>query len=229
MGKDREKHLPYYIVLEALRQAVGCPLCSIEVESTKHYLDGLLYESVNDPGVRRNLIASKGYCQRHAHILASFKSGLGTAILYRDQVELFLEFLKTVRRPGVRRLRPSATAAWSKRAQCPACRLEGESRERHAAVLIEGLADDQMRAAFDSCPGLCVPHFLFVYDRIASPGTRDYVLGTQQRKFAALQEQLDDFIARHDYRRLKDGFGEVGDSWLRALRLMVGENGGHGQ
>lgn len=223
MAKHKEKHLPYYILLEALRQAAGCPLCAIEAESTKRYLEGLLYESVNDPGVRRGLRESRGYCPRHAHILAGFKSGLGTAILYRDQVELFLEFLNALRRPGLRRLRRSAAAAWAKHQQCPACRLEAESRERHAAVLIDDLADAQMRAAFDACPGLCVPHFLFVYDRTADPGTRDYLLEAQQRKFAALQAELDEFIARHDYRRLKDGFGEVGDSWLRALRLMVGE------
>ena len=226
MSQAKEKHLPYYIVLEALGQAAGCPLCSIEIEGTKRYLGGLLYESVNDPGVRRDLILSRGYCHRHAHVLAGARSGSGTAILYRDQVGLFLEFLKTVRRPGVRRLRSSATAGWSKRAQCPACRLEDESRARHAAVLIDGLADDRMRAAFDSCPGLCVPHFLFVYDRIASPDLRGYLLETQQRKFRALQEELSEFIARHDYRRIKEGFGEVGDSWLRAIRLMVGEGAG---
>ncbi|HPD16095.1 MAG TPA: DUF6062 family protein [Planctomycetota bacterium] len=229
MAKHKEKHLPYHIVLEALRQAAGCPLCSIEVEGTKRYLDGLLYESVNDPGVRRSLRASRGYCPRHAHTLAGFKSGLGTAILYRDQVELFLDFLKALRQPGLRRLRPSATAAWSKRAQCPACHLEAESRERHAAILIEGLADDEeMRAAFDACPGLCVPHFLFVYDRIGDSGTRGYLWEVQQRKLAALQGELDDFIARHDYRRIKDGFGEVGDSWVRALQLMAGQEGGQG-
>lgn len=223
MNSRHEKHLPYRVVLEALKRAVGCPLCLLETEGTRRYLEGLLYESVNDPGVRRALRESRGYCPRHAHILAGFKSGLGTAILYRDQVGLFLEFLKTLRRPGLRRLRPSAAAAWAKHAQCPACQREAESRERHAAVLIEAIADEEMRAAFDASAALCVPHFLLLYDRAATPATRDYLLGTQQRKFVALQGELGDFIARHDYRRLKEGFGEVGDSWLRALSLMVGE------
>jgi hypothetical protein len=56
-------------------------MCELEAAATRRYLDSLLYESVNDPGVRENLIRSQGYCLRHAHLLLGFKDGLGTAIL----------------------------------------------------------------------------------------------------------------------------------------------------
>lgn len=223
MGSRQEKHLPYYAVLEAIQQAKGCPLCSLEAEASRRYLEGVLHEFVNDPGVRRDLARSGGYCHRHAHALAAFRSGFGTAILYQDQIRLFLEFLDTLSAPAAKLVRKPAAEAWAKRALCPACRLESESRERHVATLIEGMGDEAMRAAFDACPGLCVPHFLFVLDRTKSGGTRQYLIETQQRKLRALQAELAEFIARHDYRRVGEGFGETGDSWLRAIRLMVGD------
>jgi len=225
MGSRQEKHLPYYTVLEAIQHAKGCPLCFLETEASRRYLEGVLYEFVNDPGVRRDLARSNGYCHRHAHALAAFRSGFGTAILYQDQIRLFLEFMDALRAPVAKIVRKPAAIAWAKRALCPACRLESESRERHVSILIEGISDKAMRAAFDACPGLCVPHFLFVLDRTRSDGMRQYLIDTQQRKLRAVQAELAEFIARHDYRRAGEGFGETGDSWLRAIRLMVGEQG----
>ena len=225
MSQEKEKHLPYYTVMEAIQQAKGCPLCFLEVSTTRRYLEGVLYEFVNDSGVRRDLVRSKGYCHRHAHVLAGFRSGLGTAVLYQDQIRLLLELLETLPAPASKITRRSAVTAWAKRAPCPACRRESEGRERHVAIFVEGLDDETMRAAFDACPGLCVPHFLFVYERTKSAALRQGLVETQQRKFRTLQAELSEFIARHDYRRVGEGFGDVGDSWLRAVRLMVGEQG----
>ena len=66
MKRTPEKHLLYFTVLEAFQKAKGCALCELEAEATRRYLDSLLYESVNDPGVRENLVRAKGYCRRHA-------------------------------------------------------------------------------------------------------------------------------------------------------------------
>jgi hypothetical protein len=81
MKRKPEEHLPYFTVLEAFQKAKGRAMCELEADAARRYLDSLLYESVNDPGVRENLIRSKGYCLRHAHLLLGFKDGLGTAIL----------------------------------------------------------------------------------------------------------------------------------------------------
>ena len=93
MSRRLEKHLPYFTVLTAFQQSRGCPFCALEIESVRRYMETVLGESVNDPGVRAKLVRSKGYCGRHSAILLQARDCLGTAILCQDQVKLVLDFL----------------------------------------------------------------------------------------------------------------------------------------
>ncbi len=83
------KHTAYFDMVDSFRKALGCALCEMEVRATRAYLENVLYECVNDHGVRRDLVQAKGYCRRHAHLLLAFGDGLGTAILYRFSGEGF--------------------------------------------------------------------------------------------------------------------------------------------
>ncbi len=42
----------FYDLQEALAQS-GCPLCRLLEERAEQYLDNLLWENVNDPGMRQ--------------------------------------------------------------------------------------------------------------------------------------------------------------------------------
>jgi len=221
MKRTPEKHLLYFAVLEAFQKAKGCALCELEAEATRRYLDSLLYESVNDPGVRENLVRAKGYCLRHAHLLLGFGDGLGTAILYQDQVRLFLRFLSDVKGTKSRLLK-KRPAEWRRRQACPACRLQVEGREYHVAVLLAGLSHEEMRAAVESSPGLCVPHFLLTIERGRDDAPRRYLIETQENRFKELLNDLGEFCRKHDYRFRGEGFGREGDSWMRAVKMMVG-------
>ena len=48
------KHTLYYNLRDAFAEE-GCPICRLCSQAVDRYLDHLLYESVNDPGVRRNI------------------------------------------------------------------------------------------------------------------------------------------------------------------------------
>jgi hypothetical protein len=222
MKRKPEKHLPYFTVLEAFQKAKGCAMCEMETASTRRYLDSILYESVNDQGVRANLIRSKGYCLRHATLLLGFKDGLGTAVLYQDQVRLFLDFLAALQGMSAKVLRKCASAGWARHETCPACRLQIEGRQYHTDVLLEGLAQEEMRAAMKAGPGLCVPHFLLTLERTRDSERQQFIIGVQEKRFKELLAELQEFCRKNDYRFRGEGFGKEGDSWIRAARMMAG-------
>ena len=222
MKRKPEKHLPYFTVLEAFQKAKGCALCELEAAGTHRYLDSLLYESVNDPGVREDLLHSRGYCLRHAHLLLGFQDGLGTAILYQDQARLFLDFLAGLQGLSAKVLRKDASTGWARHGTCPACRLQIEGREYHADVFLEELDHDEMRAAFETSPGLCVPHFLLALQRSHDPQRQQYLVQVEKKRFKELQGELEEFCRKHDYRFRKEGFGKEGDSWIRVVNMMTG-------
>jgi hypothetical protein len=214
--------MPYFVVLEALQKAKGCALCELEADGTRRYLDSLLYESVNDPGVRENLARSKGYCRRHAHLLLGFQDGLGTAILYQDQVRLFLGFLAGLQGMKAKVLKKKGSAEWGRHEFCPACRLQFQDREYHFDVLLEGLAHEEMRAALEAGPGLCVPHFLLALDRPRDAERQRYLIEFEEKRFKELLGELQEFCRKNDYRFREEGFGKEGDSWARAVKMLVG-------
>jgi len=48
-----EKGLPHHKLEEALREdREGCAVCRLVDRTGRRYIEGLLYEDVNDPGVR---------------------------------------------------------------------------------------------------------------------------------------------------------------------------------
>ena len=106
--------------------------------------------------------------------------------------------------------------------KCPACRIQGEARERHINVFLAWLADEEMRVAFDASPGLCVPHFLRTLRTAAKPDMRQYLIEIEHRKFAGLLSDLEEFCRKHDYRFSSETFGKEADSWRRVIQIMVG-------
>jgi hypothetical protein len=219
-----DKHTIYHEVLEAMRGAKGCPLCRLEADSVRRYLDSLLYESVNDPGVRAELVRARGYCRRHAHTLAGMRDAFGIAILYQDQVRLFAQFLADL--PDTPSRCAKQVREWESVERCPACRIQLECRERYASTLVGGLVEEEMRSAYSSGSGLCMPHFIYVLGETRDAGIYRLLVTVEQSKVCALLHDLEDFYRKHDYRFSQEGFGEEGDSWLRAIELIVGEDDG---
>jgi hypothetical protein len=216
------KHTTYYELIDAVRNATGCPLCDIEASRVKRYFESLLHESVNDPGVREALARSRGYCQRHAHYLRCHGNGLGIAILYQDQIRIFLRSLHNLqtvtskvarKRTGARRMEA-----------CPACRMQNECRKRYGSTLIEWIHDQEMRSALDAGRGLCVPRFLTVLDMPMDSKARTFLIEMQQARMTSLLRELEEFHRKHDYRLSHEGYGSESDSWSRAIRMMVGEH-----
>jgi len=221
MKKAPQKHMGYFDVLEALQKAKVCALCELESRNIRRYLDNLLYENVNDVGVRANLARSRGYCRRHAHMLLEFADGLGTAILYQDQVRLFLEFLRGQAVLPAKLYRKNLKS-WNQEALCPACVTQAQCRQSYMGTLLEWLGDPKMRKAFDDSPGLCVPHFLLALPQVRGVADRNYLLKVHVSKFSVLRDELAEFTRKQDYRFRDEPRGAEKDSWQRAVNMMVG-------
>jgi len=222
----REKHIAFFSVLEALANSPGCALCELELSDLGRHLRGLLHENVNAPRIRADLARSKGYCNRHGQMLLRFKDGLGTAILYQDQVEQALEFLDSLAPAAALKAKlKTAGGAWKRHPDCSACRFQEQVRKLYIQVLIEGLADDRMRAAFENSAGLCMPHLLQVLQASGSRPLSKRLIEIEREKFSKLMEQLREYRRKHDYRYSGETFGSEADSWRRAVEMIAGKGG----
>jgi hypothetical protein len=229
----------YHRLLEACG-AQGCPICHLRNEGVRRYLDSLLYESVNDVGLRQVLLRSRGFCPAHAWELARFGDSLGIAIIYKDQMTEAIEAVRQALRAagalrrrgpwhadGARHGSPAALLhRWrTPAAPCPACQIAGEATARYVSVLVQHLGDPGLRDAIDRSPFLCLPHLIEALERARTPDQARMLLELTETRLTRLHGDLAELIRKRDYRFAHEPHGEEETSWFRAIGQLVGWRG----
>jgi Family of unknown function (DUF6062) len=216
-------------VREALAQP-GCAVCRLVLASVGKFFRAVAYEQVNDPAVRADLRAARGFCNPHAYRwLRDGGSVLGTAIVYRDVLRSALAELSAegAAEPGGRGLlgtllgRPAEPR---RRRGCPACRAQREAERRYVGALLALLGDPAEAERFERSAGLCLPHTLAALRR-GGPAAR-LVEGHTRRTAKQLVGELDEVIRKEDY-RFRDEARTAGERTApaRAIAWATGAEG----
>ena len=226
-----------YNLLEACIEP-GCPVCRLEQRYVERYLDNLFYENVNNPDLRDILRLSMGFCREHAWLAANQSLGdaLGFAIIYQDVIGAALERLDkgvpppTRRWAGLLKRIPEQVSAMVYKAvfalmpqkRCPACHHRDEMMQVILWSLVEALGQPEMVEALRASDGLCLPHLRLALQDVKDIPACETLLSIHREKLEGLHIELAEFIRKNDYRFMKEGLGKEGDSWLRAVAMMVG-------
>jgi hypothetical protein len=133
-GRRREKHSAFFRLVEACGQP-ECPICHLARRRVEQYFDGLLYEKVNDPELRRRFRTAGGFCNPHSFQFMGYHDGLAGSILYRDLLGAWLD--QGLDFPVQS---PSGVLAG-----CPACAEKAKTEEAGLALLAEFLEDEQLK------------------------------------------------------------------------------------
>ena len=226
-AKPQRREVGYHDLLDDLARP-GCPVCHGANRAALRYIDGLLWEFVNDADVRARLRESHGFCREHALLMLEQADGLGVAILYED----FLRHLRgeTVRAargrarslPGSRR-RPAATRL-APHAECPACESGGQVAANYLRILATADAESEIgRAARQALRGLCIPHLVQGLEFASSKEDAERLLAIYLRGEAELHADLQEFIRKERYQHRDEPPGREVGAWQRAVHRVVGE------
>ncbi len=229
----------FFRLIEAFSHE-GCPVCFCLKVDTLRYLDGLLYEQVNDPATRASLRASLGFCNWHAWMTRGIPAcNLGIAIINEDILRDALGRLRRMRvrlnrgwascgwlsRLLSRRLRNSLSIVWKRKAICPACQVGREAESRYLFYFLEFLKDPQFERAFDRSAGLCLPHLLQMVELGPTHPNSAIVVERTERKWHELQARLKSFIAKNSFASSEPITPEDARSLILALELLAGGMG----
>jgi hypothetical protein len=222
----------------------GCPFCTLSELTVRRFLDAVMYEDVNDPAFRERLRQTLGYCNEHAWRLTQLPGGtaLGVAIIYQDLLRTVEERLGQVAfEPGgpaqragdwLNRGRPAAATLGAVRAvsphqTCPACAQREQMEDLALTAMLDGLArrDAPLEAALRRSAGLCLEHLRRALALARGAAQFEFLRELTRAKLRTLADEVGEFIRKNDYRFRHEGFGAEGDSWKRAVAMMVGERG----
>jgi hypothetical protein len=229
-GASAGREMAYHRLLEALAQP-GCPICSLRTAAVARYLEGLLYEHVNDVQLRETLVRSRGFCAPHAWELVGFNDSLGTAILYRDQVAQALDDVRYARGHGQAKGPAGGQGGRAARlirerrapqVLCPACRIADEATGRYLSALVQHLDGPEIRAGVKTSPFLCLPDAVRALEISGDPAKSSVLLEIVEAKLARLHGDLAELIRKRDYRFAHEPQGAEQTSWFRAVGHLVG-------
>ena len=214
----------------------GCPVCVCLRDTATRHLAAVLAEHVTDPVSRARLAAAWGFCAAHATALSEMPdAALGTAIVYHALVEQASRWLdetargatKPARRRGWRGLvggsRAAVGASRSRQARCPVCVELVAAETCYLDGLLDGLAASDLRRAYASSDGLCLPHLDLAVTRGGTRPETAQLVALTREKLQALAEDLKQFVDKHDHRVARPHFTDrEAGAWRRALALLAG-------
>jgi hypothetical protein len=225
-----------------LRQAFGepgCALCRLLAQAADGYIDGVLWELVNDPELRQELNRTRGYCREHAWLLVRYGASLGAAIMMKDIIDTLGRVVEAGKfEPPPFSLRqmwqnfnsaqPNAATAklaadLAPQAPCPVCVKVQITEAYYLAALRQHFTgSDNLASVYRASDGLCLPHFRLALAQIADQETFTALVEAQKAIWQRLSAELSEFIRKKDHRFQNESFGPEGDAWLRAIEAVVG-------
>ena len=231
MPGSETKHLSYHALVEVLDDD-GCPFCALVLSALERYFSTVIYEQVNDIGMRAALRASQGYCAAHGEMLRTARSALGSAIIHRDVLNTLTRALEGESLPT------STTPNWlrglvdtGRRPQepvlggaepCPACLRIYEREQNYIDTLLLNWDDELLQTRFRNSAGLCLSHLRLTLERTKDAAQFDAIKTAHLAIWRDLIGELDEFIRKQDYRFADETIGAEGTSWSRAIDLVSG-------
>jgi len=183
-------------------------LCRLISEGTRQYMQHLLYASVNAPGFRQRWRAARGFCHRHAWMLAESQDALGLAILYHDLIQHQDQQLMS---------EPAGEG-------CPVCASESRALDDYLHVIVEHWDDAELRDAIRASDGLCCPHLRVVHHRLRRADVQRVFSDVSSSALAQLGEDLRALIESFDYQHSPPTDEQIKFAWRRALEKVVGHH-----
>ena len=217
-----EKNISHMNVLDVFEKSKTCPLCDLNNATVSKYIDDMLYENVNDIGLRKKLAARKGFCSFHGELLLKHGDALGIAIIHIDQIQLLLNHLKNAGNI-LSFLKGPEHGDWTGHSNCLICEIRIEAEKRHIETFIELIDDNALRSYLDSSDGFCARHLLMVLAKLKNKGHATYLLELHTRKYASLLADLKEFCRKNDYRFKDEHIGQEADSWEKAVHIVSGK------
>lgn len=219
-----EKHATYQKLQETLQEP-GCPICHIGEAVGRKYLDILLFESVNDPGIRKQLESSLGFCYYHSRELLTFPGKrLGAGIIEQHMLKVSLRQLQQT--PV-----PSRRSFFSKRdenrkmekAPCPACEQAEAAEGRATRDMLQHLVDD-LDQPLTEAGGLCLNHIQQALSVCENKETHAALIRLHEPLWQEQIALLDEFIRKHDHRFRHEGITQTeGNAVVRSIEIITGE------
>lgn len=251
-----KQHIDTAPLWESYREDCECPLCLLNAKAEASNVDYFLGESVMEPSQRIE-VNQKGFCARHFKMMYDAGNRLGLALMTQTYMRETVKFLREnadkartaaaeeAGKPIFKRIGGKRGASFGEvtaelkgmNGQCLMCRHIRESMDRYIYTLLYMYRHEpEFPKLFSESKGMCLKHYAETLE--AAPKhlagdtlTRfvDTLTGIELKNFERLEDEIDWFTQKFDYRNQDKPWGNSRDAVKRSvnkLRWQVVEDNG---
>lgn len=238
--KERLYSIP---VNEAFEAEDECPFCYLRRQTEQRairYVAGP-GASYMEPDIRAKT-NRLGFCPGHMQKVYDYGNPLGAALMLQTHYEQILEEMhenldekKPEPKQGfLRRKRPQRGERYWNRLEkrvesCYICEKIEDNMRRYLATFFNLTKEQEFRAKVEKTKGFCLPHFaklLELEEELLPQAQRawfcDTVIPKTEGELLRVKQDLDWFIAKHDYRNAGADWGNSVDALSRAMQKLAG-------
>ena len=229
-------------VLEAYETQDECPFCYLQritEQKAIRYTVGPC-ASYMEPDVR-GATDSQGFCPSHFKKMYDYGNSLGNALimqtymigLRKEMDQQLNDFELPDKKPllGKREYKELPLTRWlrEKRESCFLCNKVNYNMNRYYATFFHLIKDESFRTKVDGSKGMCLCHMeklLEAAHEHLQNGQREWFYASlanlQRKNFARVQEDLDWFIEKFDYRNASADWKNSKDAVSRTMQKLAG-------
>jgi len=198
----------------------GCPICNLNYSNIDSYFSSILYESVNDPGVRKKLRDSLGYCRDHSvqfiGFIESSCNRFGASIIIADVTAEIIKELDRFSKLSLKDLKKVAGSNY----KCPACIYMHNHEHIYYSEILNNLENDDFFNKYLKNDGLCQAHLGELIKIIKDSRIRNKIIENQQLKFSILINNMNAFVKKHSGQSNQKISSDEGNAFKKAIRHM---------
>jgi hypothetical protein len=217
-----------------------CPICSIEKKSDNDFIEALFTEMVMDVRLNPQLVKDYDFCHEHFEKLYRYPDKCGLAVLTnrilyskRENLKLASSNKAESKKSSIKNFfvkdKPVSGKGQSK--QCLLCtRLESTMDNYLETLILLWSKDQTYRDLYKKSQGLCLKHFNTILElseeKLKNESQRNEFNSTtimlQEKSMARLQEELEWFISKFDYRFKEEPWKTSKDALIRTIQKLIG-------
>ncbi len=221
-------------------ESCECALCAIEKKSDDDFIAALFTEMVMDVRLNPQLVKDYDFCHEHFEKLYRYPDKCGLAVLTnrilyskRENLKLAANSKTETKKSSFKGLfskdRPSSGKATIK--QCLLCSRLDNTMDNYMETLVElWYKEDSFRNLYKNSKGLCLKHFNSILslsdELIKNEELRNkfkaITLELQEKNMERLQEELEWFISKFDYRFADQPWKTSKDALIRTIQKLIG-------
>ena len=226
------------IEIKRLLKKKGCPICRICDEHLKSVLFWFFNETYAGGSNVDKYIDYWGFCEKHTKMVAKIGPEWQKSAIYSWIIENQLPKIQRIhkaildyhgrsqiKQSFARRNYEKVVEKVKPRGKCLFCESMTQTSDYYIEELLKALNDAEIQDLYAKSSGLCMQHFFQALDFFNGKNGFQItkIVKSQLRRLSELKHDFEEFFRKGDYRFSHEPKGREQDTWIRAMKKIIGE------